>query len=301
MIIHKVGTSEITLQPGTYVVAVSGGVDSMVLLDMLRKKPDLKLVVAHYDHGIRPDSAEDRKLVQSVAQRHGLQFVYNEGKLGPHASEAKARESRYRFLKRVQQAANAKGIITAHHQDDVIETAILNMLRGTGRHGLTALKSRDNLVRPLVDKAKQELIAYAKEHGLQWREDITNEDTRYLRNYIRHKLLPKFGDEAKKKLLSSVARLSELNDEVDTLLVNQLHMQPKRGKIERYWFIMLPHEVAREMMAVWLRTHNKSFDRRTLERLVRAAKVLKPGKVTDIDSQHVLGVTPEHVLLLPSS
>src|SRR5690606_5271626 len=106
----------IKIRPGKYVVAVSGGVDSMVLLDLLRQKPKLELIVAHFDHGIRPDSAEDRKLVQRVAKHYDLPFVYAEGKLGPKASEALAREARYAFLRRVQAEQGAEAIITAHHQ-----------------------------------------------------------------------------------------------------------------------------------------------------------------------------------------
>src|SRR5438132_889977 len=126
---------DIALEPGTYIVAVSGGVDSMVLLDLLRTKPELKLIVAHYDHGMRPNSTADRQLVQAVSKHHGLTFIYDQGKLG-NASEATARRARYDFLHQVREASQARAIITAHHQDDLLETAILNILRGTGRRGL---------------------------------------------------------------------------------------------------------------------------------------------------------------------
>src|SRR5438309_4751219 len=86
---------------GHYVVAVSGGVDSMVLLHMLHDRLGLNLTVAHYDHGIREDSAKDRKLVQEVAQQYKLPFTYREGNLGPNTSESKARTARYNFLHEV--------------------------------------------------------------------------------------------------------------------------------------------------------------------------------------------------------
>jgi tRNA(Ile)-lysidine synthetase-like protein len=130
---------KIQLPKGRYVVAVSGGVDSVVLLDALSKLPNLELVVAHLDHGIREDSIEDRRFVASLAASYGLVFEYGEGRLGSGASEATAREARYNFLRGVKMKHDAKAIITAHHQDDLIETAILNMLRGTGRKGLTSL------------------------------------------------------------------------------------------------------------------------------------------------------------------
>jgi tRNA(Ile)-lysidine synthase len=92
------------LPTGSYVVAVSGGVDSVALLHMLAGRPGLKLTVAHFDHGIRPDSAEDRRHVQALAKELGLPFVYHVGELGPDASEAHSSgEARYAFLHRVRQ------------------------------------------------------------------------------------------------------------------------------------------------------------------------------------------------------
>ncbi|QQS18837.1 hypothetical protein IPL68_02130 [Candidatus Saccharibacteria bacterium] len=87
--------------------------------------------MAHFDHGIRPDSVEDRKLVQKLAKQYGLPFVYDRAELGAGASEAVAREARYAFLSRVKEAVGADAIITAHHEDDVLETIIINWLRGT--------------------------------------------------------------------------------------------------------------------------------------------------------------------------
>src|SRR5688572_27728765 len=132
---------KINVAPGKYIVAVSGGVDSMVLLHLLSQHSQSELIVAHFDHGIRPDSAEDRKLVEKTAKKYGLEFVYREGELGPGASEAEAREARYGFLQIIKVKHNAKAIVTAHHQDDMLETAIINMLRGTGRKGLSSLVS----------------------------------------------------------------------------------------------------------------------------------------------------------------
>ncbi|HEX5743899.1 MAG TPA: tRNA lysidine(34) synthetase TilS, partial [Candidatus Saccharimonadales bacterium] len=183
---------EVTLPKGKYVLAVSGGVDSVSLLHALKDRPGVELAVAHYDHGIRPDSTKDRRFVQKLADAHGLRFIYEEGGLGPGASEAEAREARYGFLERARQQYRARAIVTAHHRDDVLETAVINLMRGSGRKGLTALASRQDMERPLLDVSKEEIIAYAKEHGLEWSDDPTNLDTDYLRNYVRHKVLPRF-------------------------------------------------------------------------------------------------------------
>lgn len=89
--------------PGTYIVAVSGGVDSMVLLDMLRRLPGLQLIIAHFDHGIRLDTAEDRLLIERYGLLHNLKTVYGYGHLGPNVSEEQARKARYAFLEDVRE------------------------------------------------------------------------------------------------------------------------------------------------------------------------------------------------------
>jgi tRNA(Ile)-lysidine synthase len=274
--------------PGSYVVAVSGGVDSMSLLHALHQanmaadRP-WQLIVAHLDHGIREDSVKDRQLVQATARRYGLPFTYREARLGAGTNEAEARTIRYDFLHQVQWAGRARAIVTAHHQDDVLETAILNVLRGTGRKGLTSLRSRHNLERPLLEIPKHELMAYARDQGLQWREDSTNQNTDYLRNYVRHRLVPRFNESDRTHLLRIINDLRQTNQELDTLLVNQLHLQADAGKLDRQWFNRLPHAVARETMATWLRAYGvRAFDSRTLERLVVAAKVAGPGKAFDV-------------------
>jgi tRNA(Ile)-lysidine synthase len=273
----------ISLKPGKYIVAVSGGVDSMVLLDLLHRQVDLGLVVAHFDHGIRTDSGHDRQFVQEMAGQLGLTFVYEEAKLGPGVSEATARTARYAFLERMRQVHGAKAIVTAHHQDDVLETAILNILRGTGRKGLTSLSSRSLVVRPMLHLPKKTIREYADSQGLKWREDSTNTDEKYLRNYIRHRILPRFDDAARAQLIDIIERMRRVNYELDITLVNLMHSQPNLRQLDRGWFVSLPHAVAREFLASWLRARGVgNFDTKTLERVVVAAKVSQVGSLIDI-------------------
>jgi tRNA(Ile)-lysidine synthase len=264
--------------PGKYVIAVSGGVDSMALLHLLQAQPDVQLMVAHFDHGIRPDSAIDRQLVQATAKRQGLPFFYEEGKLGPSTSEAKAREARYSFLREVQHDHKADKIITAHHQDDVLETAIINLLRGTGRKGLTSLRTTDDIERPLLQVTKSELVDYANVNQLEWREDSTNQDDAYLRNYVRNQLLPAFDVATRQQFAEMISRSRLTDKEIDTLLVKYQLLTSQ--ELPRSQFVQLPHAVAREMMAAWLRQHGiRDFDHRTIERLVVAAKTGRPGQL----------------------
>src|ERR1700741_2713009 len=206
----------ISIQPGTYVLAVSGGVDSMVLLDLLRQQPKVKLVVAHFDHGIRHDSSFDRDLVQRITRSHNIPFVYHEAKLGPGASEDVARKAPYEFLHSVREASGARALITAHHYDDALETAIINMLRGTGRKSISALHANELVHRPLLHIEKQAIRQYAEDQGLVWREDSTNQDTKYLLNYVRHKILTQLSSEDRQKLHKIIKKMVAVNNQLDT-------------------------------------------------------------------------------------
>jgi tRNA(Ile)-lysidine synthetase-like protein len=288
------------LQPGRYVVAVSGGVDSVVLLHMLARNPELQLTVAHYDHGIREDSAEDRRLVQELAREYGLPFVYHAGKLGPGTSEATARTARYGFLHNVRQVSGAGAIITAHHQDDVLETIILNLLRGTGRRGLASLRSTDIVKRPLLHVPKKELLRYAEREGLRWHEDSTNTDEKYLRNYVRKYILPRFADADREALLEISRQTHALNMQITEQAVNFLHVQPARHVLDRHGFIMLPHAVAREIMAEWLlQNTGVELSRKMLERLVMAAKTGRADSRVDVSAGHWLYISRTRLALQP--
>lgn len=275
---------KIAVQPGKYVVAVSGGVDSMVLLDVLSTQPGLELVVAHFEHGIRPDSDADRQLVERAAEGYKLPFIYERGQLGTHASEARARTARYAFLHRVRQTEKARAIMTAHHQDDLLETAVINMLRGTGRKGLHSLASTGNIIRPFLHITKAVLYEYARAHqAMTWHEDSTNSQDNYLRNYIRHHVTNALSTPQTAELLAYITHAGQTNPVIDALLQRNLAAHTGADGLDRAWFIMLPHDVACEVMAAWLRqTSIRDFDRHTIENLVIFGKVAQPGKVRDV-------------------
>lgn len=286
---------EIDLQPGKYIVAVSGGVDSMALLHLLQQQPELELVAAHFDHGIREDSVADRLLVEETAKSYGLPYVFSEGKLGKDSSEAMAREARYAFLRRVKTEQLADAIITAHHQDDLLETAVINLLRGTGRKGLSSMRSSYEIRRPLLHISKQQLRRYAEEHNVKWHEDSTNQDETYLRNYVRHRLLPRLSEADKQRFLKIISQAAQTNEQLDSELARML---PVTANLPKKDIVALSHAEARELMAAWLRRNGlRDFDRNTLERLVVAAKTAAPGKKIDVINKYVMYVGREYLAL----
>ncbi len=268
---------------GTYIVAVSGGVDSIVLLNLLTKT-DSKLIVAHFDHGIRHNSADDAEFVRQLAGHYNLPFEEEQAHLGPDASEDQARKARYEFLARVTSKYHADAVITAHHQDDVIETSIINLLRGTGRHGLTSLRSREAMMRPLLEIPKSELIAYATANQLDWREDQTNLDTKYLRNKVRLEIVPKMTPPQRSEWLAKLQKAAIINEKLDRELQNGLRRGLHKGQpvLSRQWFCMLPHVVAKEMLIVILRQVGaQDVDRKTVERLTVQIKTVPHGKTLE--------------------
>lgn len=175
---------------GTYVLAISGGADSMALLDIMATQAavrDYHLVVAHFDHAMRADSGADAAFVVSQARAYKLKCVVERATISL-GSEAQARSARYAFLRRTGQKLSAKAIVTAHHADDRTETILLNVARGTGWRGMVPFRGTQ-VLRPLSDASRLELRVYLASRQLSWREDPSNLVERNPRNFIRRQLL----------------------------------------------------------------------------------------------------------------
>ena len=274
---------KINLEPGKYVVGVSGGVDSMVLLNMLSKLLGVEIIVAHFDHGIRADSALDAKLVAKAAKAYGMTHESARGKLGANASEDTARTARYKFLESVRAKHNAAEIITAHHQDDLIETALLNLLRGSGRQGLVAMPLNKKITRPLLNIPKKDLLDYAQKNNIEWREDSTNQDVNYLRNYVRLNLIPKLTKQQRQDLLNNLDKLLQNHSLMNDLLTKLSDQISVGGKIDRQKFITLPLNLANELIVFWFKQLGlKDFDKKMVARVAMQIKTAQPATTHQI-------------------
>ena len=183
------------IRPGDKVlVALSGGLDSTVLLHLLRfvsGLPGQTLCAAHFDHGMRAGSLDDLHWVRGLCRAWGVDLRAGRVARSP-ASEDEAREERYAFLLNTMAEENAACLVTGHHSDDQVETVLFRILRGTGLRGLAGIpESRPpGITRPLLPFSKRELLVYAKRNRVPHRVDPTNRDTTYSRNFIRHDILP---------------------------------------------------------------------------------------------------------------
>jgi len=287
---------EFNVKPGNYVLAVSGGVDSVALLDLIVSKiqdprSKILLTVAHFDHGIRPDSASDADFVRDLAKKYELPFETARVELGPDASEATARLARYEFLFAVCKKHKAK-LVTAHHQDDLLETAVINLLRGSGSRGLSGMLTNPSIERPLLQTKKAEIIAYAKVNKLQWREDSTNQSEAYLRNRLRKHTLSKLGAK-RQELADLISRAGGLNQEIDqTIKALSVWLFGSGGQLNRQRFSLLDNDTSGYVVRAWLDDIGvKDINTKLIQRVVNSARTFKPGKRVTLDKTHHLLVT----------
>jgi len=182
------------------VAGVSGGGDSMAMLHALcalAPELDLTVIAAHFDHQLRPHSHLDAELVFRMAHRWGARIAPGRGDVRAHrikmgtSIEAVGRELRYAFLERVADETGASAIATAHTRDDQVETILMRIDRGAGARGCRGiLFRRGRVVRPLLAVTRLELRDYCREHGVPYVDDPSNDYLEYLRNEIRHRVLP---------------------------------------------------------------------------------------------------------------
>lgn len=198
---HTVREQHLFKPADTLVVGLSGGADSTALLDLLTRLPDynLTLVAAHLNHGLRgAESDADQEFCRDLAERYSIPF---EGRLldiralaatDRHNLEDAGRRARIAFFDEIRMKYAAAAVVLAHHADDQAETLLMRLLRGSGMTGLSGMAYRNGrgYVRPLLAITRSEIEMYLHACSLKWREDASNSDTVYLRNRIRHQLLP---------------------------------------------------------------------------------------------------------------
>jgi tRNA(Ile)-lysidine synthase len=224
------------IEPGDkLVLAVSGGIDSMTLLDLfhrLQKTYKLELVVAHCNHQLRGTESElDEQFVRDRAKECGLESyiecVNTKGIAESlHRSiQETARELRYKFLKELRDSLGFNYIVTAHQADDNAETILFNFLRGSGVHGLSGIPFRRtdaHIIRPLVFATREQIVAYSQQRKLAFREDSSNKKTVYTRNFIRHELLPLIRENINPNVTATINRSAEIFQALEEFLASEI-------------------------------------------------------------------------------
>ncbi|NLJ24256.1 MAG: tRNA lysidine(34) synthetase TilS [Firmicutes bacterium] len=216
------------------VVGVSGGIDSTALLHVLwrlKQEWDLKLYIAHLDHCIRGEEAtQDARLVEAMGNKLELPVFVETIDIPARAraagltEEEAGRIARYQLYERLADQVNADRIAVGHHGDDQAETVLMNLIRGAGLRGLSGIPPvRGKVIRPLIELEKWRLEAYCQWSGLSWREDVTNFDTTYRRNYVRWEVIPRL-KQLNPAIIQGLMRTSAILSE-DWQLLEQLSLE----------------------------------------------------------------------------
>ena len=248
----------------TLLVACSGGTDSLTLLDILdilRVAGGARLACAHYEHGMRgADSLADAHFVEEFCRGREIPFVLGSGDVPAYARvhrlspETAARVCRYDFLHRIRQEWGCDAVVLAHHADDLAETVLLRILRGTGPAGLAAMRVWDGLhLRPLLAVTRAQIEVYAVQRGLTPCHDATNDALDARRNRVRHELLPQLARTYNPAVRDALTRLSTLAAEEDDLLAALAHEAFARAACQDGLSVAVLHDLLPAMQRRVLR------------------------------------------------
>jgi len=294
------------------VVALSGGPDSVCLLDILYRLQDpfgIDLVVAHFDHGLRPSEDEsETQFVGSMAKSLDLPFETKRAgavlRAGDSSLEERAREARYQFLEEVREEVQAQKIALGHNLNDQAETVLMRLLRGSGPSGLAGIPPYrdDKVIRPLIELRREEIEGYLGTRGLQYVSDPSNLDTRLLRNRIRLELLPQLKKYQPKimELLGQTAEIMRTDDvwleEEAEVWINEVAEKGANGKVSIPLspFAALPEALKARVIRQALRRAGGNLRRvgfRHVEAINRVAAGERPQARVDLPN----GVTARRV------
>jgi tRNA(Ile)-lysidine synthase len=217
----------------------------MVLLHIISQITAYQFIVVSIDHSIRKDSIQDIHLVAKQTEHYNLQFfsekvaVPNFAKQVKKGLEEAARDIRYRILQKYKKKFKATAIITAHHQDDQLETILFHLIRGSDVHGLIGMQTlnQQGIFRPLLSVTKQDILRFAQEKKLKWREDSSNQDTNLSRNFIRKHVVAQF---PRPLLLQVSCQAEETIAAFDQYIIEWLNLHFKKNQFLKSSFLQLP-------------------------------------------------------------
>lgn len=225
------------------VLGVSGGPDSLFMLDILnklKKELDIELVVAHINHKIRIEADEEEEFVKRFCEKIGVEFYSKRIEVEKYANNNKigleeaGRKVRYEFFEEVCDEIGANKIAVAHNKNDKVETMIMHMLRGSGISGLQGIQPKANkIIRPIIEIERKDIEKYCEEQNLEPRIDKSNQDNTYTRNKIRNIVIPYINQEFNPNFIETMTRLSELITEENAFLNKLTETEHKKILIQK--------------------------------------------------------------------
>lgn len=272
--------SESLHERSEFILAISGGLDSMVLLQAMQKlKPQAQLIVAHFHHGESDDTEiqtyreQAMQMVKSYCDTHKLKFFSGKS-LDKLFSEDEFRQKRLQFFAQVKADFPAAILATAHHKDDLLETWLLKMIRGSGPEGLENFKFwNQKTLRPLLSFTKAEILSYAQAEKLTWLDDPSNQTSDYLRNWLRNEWLKTLADKVPGSIANLTNSFQRLIDEVkddDRVIVISYENNSTKAVFNRTEFLQLSHSDQFKTLANALKgIGQRDFSQGQLEEIIK--------------------------------
>lgn len=289
---------------GTIIIGLSGGADSVFLLDQCiktQKTHPFKIIVAHINHNIRgKESEKDELFSKELANKNLLKFHIKKIRTKPKGNiEEEFRNIRYNFFEQLRIKYKADLILTAHHLNDNIETILLNLTRGCHLDGLQGIKTYDSkrhLLRPLLQTTKKEITDYLKKNKIKFRTDSSNKDINYSRNRIRLKVIPelkKINKNLEKTFLQNIKTYKSLKDLSYTQNQNWLSKNTINNEINLHSFLKLKKSTQKDILFyLYKETHSssKGLSKDHINQIIELITKNKSGTKKEFGKNHFITI-----------
>lgn len=292
---QTIRTNNLFKKGDTVIVALSGGADSCALLDIMSCLKELspRLIAAHINHNLRGDESDaDEEFTRLLASRYNIPFesckidvATMARKHGLNLEDA-GRRVRYKYLEEIRSKYSAQAIALAHHADDQAETILMRLLRGSGMAGLSGMDFHSGyLIRPLLDVNRHEIEQYMEERGLEFRQDSSNSNMLFLRNRIRHELLPYLRDynpNICKRLNTTASVLADENKLLESIAMSQLNQAVAQHTntltFSVRWLLEQPIAIRRRILRLALERLAGNLDNLSFDHIEAIQHILESPK-----------------------
>lgn len=313
-IIQRVKNTNLINKGDRLILGLSGGSDSMCLLNILleiRKEYNINIIAVHINHMIREEADADEVALKKYCDSHKIEFysekinVLEFAKQNKLSCEDAGRICRYEFFNEILNKTGSNKIVTAHNLNDVIETVLMNIIRGTGLNGLTGIEySYGNIIRPLLDITKEEIEAYCREKDIPIRIDKTNYENDYTRNKIRNIILPTIRKEINSSvdfnINNMIKILKEDEEELKHIAIEKYKEICTKQGISKNEFNKLSKSIKRRVLREYIlksRGSLKDISLSKIDELIEFVSQLETGKQIDIIEGFCLEISYDNIMI----
>lgn len=292
------------------IVGVSSGPDSMALLNIIQKSTQKPIVCVHVNHNVRKESIEEAEYLKKYCKKFNIIFEYYEIKNYTGKNfENEAREKRYAFYEQILKKYHSHTLFLAHHGDDLIETTLMKIVRGSNIEGYAGIKQytiqKDYIIiRPLISYTKEDILKYNKENNIKYFVDYTNEDTKYTRNRYRHNILPLLKKEDANihlKFLKYSKELQEYYNYVEDITKEKINNDYKNNKIDISLFNkehpFIKKQIVFHILSNIYNNNSNIIKEKHLEDIIKLANSSKSNTIINLPKNYIAKKTYKYITI----